>query len=95
MKYPDLEGKTEKHLLFRRFCRIELDQSVPDAVTLGRFRAALDGRMDKLLAFCSNVAFGFVSLTVIAAWVPCRAWAEPVNRSACGAKPTSCFRVPT
>ena len=33
-----------REVLFRHFCRIELDQSVPDAVTLGRFRAALDGR---------------------------------------------------
>ena len=43
-----------RELLFRRFCRIELDQSVPDAVTLGRFRAALDGWMDALLALVNR-----------------------------------------
>lgn len=45
-----LANQLMRDLLFRRFCRIELDQSVPDAVTLGRFRAALDGRMDAVLA---------------------------------------------
>ena len=49
-----------REVLFRRFCRIELDQSVLDAVTLGRFRAggagraALDGRMDALLALVNR-----------------------------------------
>jgi transposase, IS5 family len=43
-----------RDLVFRRFCRIELDQSVPDAVTLGRFRAGLDGRMDDLLALVNR-----------------------------------------
>jgi hypothetical protein len=33
-------------LVFRRICRIESDQSVPDAVTLGRFRGGVGWRMD-------------------------------------------------
>ncbi len=45
-----LSSQLMRDRLFRRFCRIELDQSVPDSVTLGRFRAALDGRMEALLA---------------------------------------------
>ena len=49
-----LANQVMRDLLFRRFCRIELDQSVPDAVTLGRFRAALDGRMDDLLALVNR-----------------------------------------
>jgi IS5 family transposase len=49
-----LANQLMRDLLFRRFCRIELDQSVPDAVTLGRFRAALDGRMDDLLALVNR-----------------------------------------
>jgi IS5 family transposase len=43
-----------RDLPFRRFCRIERDQAVPDAVTLGRFRAALDGRMEALLALVNR-----------------------------------------
>lgn len=49
-----LASQLMRDLLFRRFCRIELDQSVPDAVTLGRFRAALDGRMDALLTLVNR-----------------------------------------
>jgi IS5 family transposase len=49
-----LANQLMRDLVFRRFCRIELDQSVPDAVTLGRFRAGLDGRMDDLLALVNR-----------------------------------------
>lgn len=44
-----LSNQLMRDLLFRRFCRIELDQGVPDAVTLGRFRTSLDGRMAEIL----------------------------------------------
>lgn len=49
-----LSHQLMRDLLFRRFARIELDQSVPDAVTLGRFRAALDGRMEELLGLVNR-----------------------------------------
>jgi transposase, IS5 family len=49
-----LASQLLRDLLFRRFCRIELDQRVPDAVTLGRFRAALDGRMEAILGLINQ-----------------------------------------
>jgi IS5 family transposase len=62
-----LSNQLMRDLLFRRFCRIELDQGVPDVEqlarhwserqwrgTLGRFRAALDGRMKALLALVNR-----------------------------------------
>jgi Transposase domain (DUF772). len=39
-----------RDLLFRKFCRLELDQGVPDDTTLGRFRARLGDRLDAVLA---------------------------------------------
>ena len=38
-----------RDLLFRKFCRLELDQGAPDDSTLGRFRNRLGDRMEPLL----------------------------------------------
>lgn len=45
-----LAEQLARDLLFRKFCRLELDRDVPDATTLGRFRARLGDRMETLLA---------------------------------------------
>ena len=45
-----LAAQLARDLLFRKFCRLELDQGVPDATTLGRFRTRLGVRMETLLA---------------------------------------------
>jgi IS5 family transposase len=46
-----LEAQLARDLVFRRFCRLELDQAPPQASTLGRFRMALEreGRLQTLL----------------------------------------------
>lgn len=46
-----LEGQLARDLVFRRFCRLELDQAPPDASALGRFRMELEreGRLQTLL----------------------------------------------
>jgi IS5 family transposase len=42
---------TARDLMFRKFCRLELDQGVPQASTIGRFRIALEksGRLEAVL----------------------------------------------
>lgn len=45
-----LSAQLARNLLFRKFCRLELDQGVPDDTTLGRFRTRLGDRMEALLA---------------------------------------------
>lgn len=44
-----LSAQLARDLLFRKFCRLELDQGVPEASTLGRFRARLGDRLDAVL----------------------------------------------
>ena len=47
-----LEAQLARDLMFRKFCRLELDGGVPQASTLGRFRIALEraGRMEAVLS---------------------------------------------
>ena len=45
-----LSAQLARDLLFRKFCRLELDRDVPDDTTLGRFRGRLGDRMEPLLA---------------------------------------------
>jgi len=47
-----LEAQLARDLMFRKFCRLELDQGVPQASTIGRFRIALEksGRLEAVLA---------------------------------------------
>ena len=45
-----LSAQLARDLLFRKFCRLELDQGVPEASTLGRFRARLGDRLEAVLA---------------------------------------------
>ena len=45
-----LSAQLARDFLFRKFCRLELDQSVPDATILGRFRTQLGDRLDRVLA---------------------------------------------
>lgn len=45
-----LAAQLARDLLFRKFCRLELDQGTPDATTLGRFRAQLGERLEPILA---------------------------------------------
>ncbi|KMW57270.1 ISMca7, transposase [Candidatus Rhodobacter oscarellae] len=45
-----LEAQLARDLLFRKFCRLELDQGVPQASTLGRFRARLRDRLEAVVA---------------------------------------------
>ena len=45
-----LSAQLARDLLFRKFCRLELDQGVPDDTTLGRFRTRLGDRTEPLLA---------------------------------------------
>jgi len=47
-----LEAQLARDLMFRKFCRLELDQGVPQASTIGRFRIALEnsGRLDAVLS---------------------------------------------
>jgi transposase, IS5 family len=46
-----LEAQLARDLMFRKFCRLEMDQGVPQASTLGRFRIALEkaGHLDAVL----------------------------------------------
>ena len=46
-----LEAQLARDLMFRKFCRLELDGGVPQASTIGRFRIALEqsGRMEAVL----------------------------------------------
>lgn len=44
-----LSSQLARDLLFRKFCRLELDQAVPEASTLGRFRQHLGGRLQACL----------------------------------------------
>jgi len=44
-----LSAQLARDLLFRKFCRLELDQGVPDDSTLGRFRARLGDRLEAVL----------------------------------------------
>jgi len=46
-----LEAQLARDLMFRKFCRLELDQGVPQASTIGRFRIALEksGRLNVVL----------------------------------------------
>jgi len=44
-----LSAQLARDLLFRKFCRLELDQGVPDDSTLGRFRARLGRRLEAVL----------------------------------------------
>jgi IS5 family transposase len=44
-----LSAALARDLLFRKFCRLELDQGAPDDSTLGRFRNRLGERMGPLL----------------------------------------------
>ena len=37
-----LEAQLARDLMFRKFCRLELDQGVPQASTIGRFRVVLE-----------------------------------------------------
>lgn len=45
-----LSAQLARDLLFRKFCRLELDQGVPDDSTLGRFRTKMGGRLEAVLA---------------------------------------------
>jgi transposase, IS5 family len=44
-----LSAALARDLLFRKFCRLEMDQGAPDDTTLGRFRNRLGDRMTPLL----------------------------------------------
>ena len=46
-----LEAQLARDLMFRKFCHLELDQGVPQASTIGRFRIALEksGRLEAVL----------------------------------------------
>ena len=46
-----LEAQLARDLMFRKFCRLELDGGVPQTSTIGRFRIALEkaGQMDAVL----------------------------------------------
>lgn len=46
-----LEAQLARDLMFRKFCRLELDQGVPQASTIGRFRMSLEksGRLEAVL----------------------------------------------
>lgn len=46
-----LEAQLARDLMFRKFCRLELDQGVPQASTIGRFRISLEksGRLEAVL----------------------------------------------
>ena len=46
-----LEAQLARDLMFRKFCRLELDQGVPQASTIGRFRVALErsGQLEAVL----------------------------------------------
>lgn len=44
-----LSGQLARDLLFRKFCRLEIDQGVPDDTTLGRYRKSLGDRLPALL----------------------------------------------
>ena len=37
-----LAAQLARDLLFRKFCRLEIDRGTPDASTIGRFRAVLE-----------------------------------------------------
>jgi IS5 family transposase len=45
-----LSAALARDLLFRKFCRLELDQGTPDDTTIGRFRSRLGARMEALMA---------------------------------------------
>lgn len=45
-----LSAQLARDLLFRKFCRLELDAGVPEASTLGRFRVRLGDRLEAVLA---------------------------------------------
>ena len=45
-----LSAQLARDLLFRKFCRLELDQGVPDDSTLSRFRTRLGDRLEAVLA---------------------------------------------
>lgn len=45
-----LSAQLARDLLFRKFCRLELDQGVPDATPLGRFRVQLGDRLKGILS---------------------------------------------
>ena len=45
-----LGARLARDLLFCNFCRLELDQGVPEASTLGRFQAPLGDRLETVLA---------------------------------------------
>jgi len=44
-----LSAQLARDLLFRKFCRLELDQGVPDDSTIGRFRARLGDRLEAVM----------------------------------------------
>lgn len=44
-----LSQQLARDLLFRKFCRLEIDQGVPDDSTLGRYRKGLGDRLPALL----------------------------------------------
>ncbi len=44
-----LSAQLARDLLFRKFCRLELDAGVPDATTLGRFRSRLGDRLEAVM----------------------------------------------
>ena len=45
-----LSAQLARDLLFRKFCRLELDQGVPDDSTLSRFRSQMGDRLEACLA---------------------------------------------
>jgi IS5 family transposase len=61
-----LATQLARDLLFRKFCRLELDAAIPDATTIGRFRARLEAE-ERLAALFEAVKAQLVAKNVIMA----------------------------
>ncbi len=58
------EAQLARDLMFRKFCRLELDQGVPQASIIGRFRIALE-KPDRLEAVLTEINGQLSSRNVI------------------------------
>ena len=59
-----LAAQLARDLLFRKFCRLEIDRGTPDATTLGRFRASLEAE-ERLQALFEAVKAQLAAKNVI------------------------------
>ncbi len=63
-----LSAQLARDLLFRKFCRLELDRQVPDDTTLGRFRARLGDRLgDRLETVLAEIMTQLEAANVVLA----------------------------